>query len=47
MLTILTSGLDRRINIDFLAEDFTVQDEAVVRCLQWFKLLHGGWQVTF
>lgn len=37
----------QKINVDFLPAEVTTDDEAIVRSLQWFRLLRGGWDVTF
>ena len=37
----------QRIIVDFLPDEVDQDDDAVVRCLQWFQLVHGQWQVTF
>lgn len=36
-----------RIRADFLPKSVMMEDEAVVQALQWFKLIKGGWDVTF
>lgn len=36
-----------RIIAGFLPDEISSDDETLVRCLQWFQLVKGGWDVTF
>lgn len=37
----------QRIIEDFLPADFADEDEAIVRSLKWFYIMHGRWNETF
>ena len=37
----------QRIIVGFLPDEFSDDDDAVVRALSWFKLMRGGWKVMF
>ena len=37
----------QRIIVDFLSDETSEEDDAVIRSLQWFKLNVGGWKVMF
>ncbi|KAK3691115.1 Nucleoporin nup84 [Vermiconidia calcicola] len=37
----------QRIDVEFLPNEILPEDEAVVRCLQWFQQLQGEWKITF